>query len=144
MAVDRQIIRQRIGFIEHNLELLEQLSERSLEEFIYDAIAVEAAKHLLQTSIEAMIDICSHLVARMRLPMPEYSAGLVDTLVEAGLFPADHAETYKDMIRFRNFLVHMYVKTSDQEIYEILQNALNDFRMFIADAWNAANTNPQS
>ena len=141
MGIDRQVILQRMGFIERNLELLESLRSLSLEAFLQDPIAIEATKHLLQTSIEAMLDICSHLVARMRLPMPDYSAELIDTLTEAQVIPVDHAEVYKDMIRFRNFLVHVYVKTSEEEIYDILQNSLDDFRMFLADVWNITQTN---
>ena len=135
MAIDPEVIRSRLGYIERSLRLLEELQALSWEEFVHDPISVEATKHLLQTSIEAMIDICSHIVARLRLPMPDSSADLIRTLVEAHLLPAEHAQTYIEMVRFRNLLVHLYARATDREIYEVLQTSLGDFRTFIADVW---------
>ena len=135
MAFDLEVIRRRIGYIERNLYLLEEMAREPWEEFSQDTVSVEAAKYLLQTAIEAMIDIAGHIVARMRLPVPENSAALMRALAEAHLIPRDHAETYVKMVKFRNVLVHLYVDVSDREVYDILQNELDDFRQFIRDIW---------
>lgn len=140
MALDLEVIRRRIGYIERNLLLLEDIARRPWEQFSEDAVLVEASKYLLQTAIEAMIDIAGHIVARKRLPVPENSAALMRTLAEAHLIPRDHAETYVKMVKFRNVLVHLYAEVSAREVYDILTNELDDFRQFIQDVWQIIKT----
>ena len=38
------------------------------------------------------------------------------------------------MIRFRNRVVHFYQEVDEQEVYRILTDHLDDFRLFIRDA----------
>jgi len=64
--VDKEKIRQKIQFIEDNLNKLEQIKSFTKDEFLNDFIKIEATKHLLQISIEAMIDIAGHVIARNR------------------------------------------------------------------------------
>ena len=133
MTFDAQVIQARIVIIEENLSQLEQIPQATLAEFVADFRNVEATKHLLQTAIEAMIDICSHCVARLRLQVPGNGARLVQALADAGWIPAEHAPIYARMIRFRNLVVHLYAEVDDEQIYDILCHQLNDFRTFIAD-----------
>ncbi len=135
MAFDVEIIQARITVIEANLAKLEQIPQADLAEFRADFRNIEATKHLLQTAIEAMIDICSHCVARLRLQAPENGAQLLQTLADAGRLPSEHIPAYTQMIRFRNLVVHLYTNVDDNQIYDILQHHLDDFRRFIADAW---------
>jgi uncharacterized protein YutE (UPF0331/DUF86 family) len=135
MNFDREVIEARIVIIEDNLEKLAQIPQTNFAEFVEDFRNVEAAKHLLQTAIEAMVDICAHLVARLRLHAPDNGTRLVQALANANLLPAEHIPRYTKMIRFRNLVVHLYSEVDDRQIYEIVRNHLDDFRLFIADAW---------
>lgn len=138
MEFDQKAIRERADIIRQNLIRLEEIRQTTWEDFQADYLKVEASKHLLQTAIEAMIDICAHFVARLRLNIPKDSAGLVRALEKAGLLPKEHADKYVHMVRFRNLLVHLYAEVDDRQVYDILQNNLDDFRTFIADAWRIA------
>lgn len=135
MAFDTQIVQARIAIIEENLSRLAQIPQADFNEFVADFRNVEATKHLLQTAIEAMIDIWAHFVARLRLQAPENGAQLVKALAEANWLPKEHVSTYSKMIRFRNLIVHLYSDVDDRQVYDILHHHLDDFRMFIADAW---------
>ena len=86
-------------------------------------------------AVEAMIDVCTHFVARLRLKTPGNSAETVKALSRAGVLPGDHVDRYDDMIRFRNVLVHLYADVDDERVYVILRDHLGDFRLFVADAW---------
>lgn len=135
MIFDLEVIQARITIIEQNLAHLSQIPQRDFDEFVADFRNIEAAKHLLQTAIEAIIDICSHCVARLRLKVPGNGAQLVQALADAGWLPAEHAAMYARMIRFRNLVVHVYAEVDDREIYNILQNHLDEFHSFVGDAW---------
>jgi len=135
MEFDQKAIRDRVDIIQQNLVRLEEIRQATWEDFQADYLKVEASKHLLQTAIEAMIDICAHFVARLRLKIPKDSAELIRALEKAGLLSKEHADRYVGMVRFRNLVVHLYAEVDDRQVYDILQNNLDDFRAFIADAW---------
>ena len=133
MELDLDVIRGRIQFIEDSLKLLEALAKDSPDQFEGDFRNVEAAKHLLQIAIESMLDICTHIVARLRLGMPNDDRETLALLREKELLPAEHVATYQAMNSFRNRIVHLYLAVDPREVYRILQEDLDDFRMFIAD-----------
>lgn len=145
MTFDLKIVQSRIEIIEENLTKLRQLQQMTFEEFMADFRNLDAALRRLQTSIEAMIDICAHFVGRLRLGAPDSSAELIEKLKEAGLLSEDHAKRYIEMIKFRNVVVHLYADIDERRVYDILQEGnLRDFEFFIQDAWRIANTPPNS
>lgn len=135
MAFDVELVQARIAVIEENLRRLAQIPQADFNQFAADFRNVEATKHLLQTAIEAIIDLCAHFVARLRLQTPGNGAQLINALAQANWLPTEHAPVYVNMIRFRNLVVHLYATVDDRQIYDILRNHLDDFQMFIADAW---------
>ncbi|MCX7855405.1 MAG: DUF86 domain-containing protein [Anaerolineae bacterium] len=135
MEYDLLRIRERIQYIETCLARLEMLRSLSEEAFLGDFRNIEAAKHLLQTAIEAMMDIASHIVARRRLGTPHEGAEVFRRLGEAGLLPVERVSTYVRMVRFRNLIVHLYHEVDSRRVYEILQTGLDDLRGFIAEVW---------
>lgn len=143
MAFDTEMVQARIAIIEENLSRLAQIPQADFNEFVADFRNVEATKHLLQTAIEAMVDIWAHFVARLRLQAPENGTQLVKALAEANWLPKEHVSTYSKMIRFRNLIVHMYSDVDDRQVYDILRHHLDDFRMFIADAWRIVQQAPK-
>lgn len=129
--VDREKIRTKIQFIEHNTSRLKQLKNIPVEEFLQDFRNVEAAKHLLQVNVEAMLDIANHIVARNRWSTPATSADSFRTLSEKGFFSSSELNIFLSMVKFRNRIVHIYHTIEDQEIYKILQDNLDDFLLYI-------------
>lgn len=79
MDFDLAKIRSRVQFVEAKLARLERLQTLTYDEFAAD-LKVEAAKHLLQTAIEALLDVCTHIAARLRLKTPSEGAELIRLL----------------------------------------------------------------
>jgi len=52
-------------------------------------------------------------------------------LGEVGAFSKEAVEVFKEMARFRNRLVHIYWKVEPDQVYEILQSRLGDFKLFL-------------
>lgn len=129
--VDREKIRRKIQLIEDNLIKLKTLGELSWSEFNQDFRNAEAAKHLLQVNIEAMIDIANHYIARNRWLTPESSSEAFRILAEKGLISAEDQRIFSQMIKFRNRIVHMYFAVDNEEIYRLLKEKLDDFHRFI-------------
>jgi uncharacterized protein YutE (UPF0331/DUF86 family) len=100
MHMDLAVVNNRLSTIETNLHRLETLRALSFDDFVADFRNVEAAKHLLQVAIEAMIDVAGHFVARLRLKVPDHSAQLFMELADAHLMPVERATRYGQMARF--------------------------------------------
>jgi len=130
-VVDKQVILQKVNILEDNLTKMEFLAGLPENDFLDKFFYVESAKHLLQVSVEAMLDITNHIIARERYRSPKTYAEAFLVLVEQDILPKEKKANFIQMARFRNRVVHLYHELDDKEIYRILQENLNDFRVFI-------------
>ncbi len=128
--IDRDVITEKIGYIEKNLNLLQSLSGIPEQSFLRNHY-VGAAKYYLQTCIEAMLDINHHVIARLRLGAPKNYADSFRILGDNGILPEHSLPVFYEMARFRNRIVHLYQQVDDKEVYKILQSGLGDFKIFI-------------
>lgn len=131
--VDIEKIRQKVNFIESNLVKLETLQAVNLEDFKNNFLYAEAAKYLLQVSIEAMIDIAHHIIARERYAAPTNSADAFQILCKQKIISEVNCKQYCLMARFRNRIVHVYTEIAPEEVYKIIQNNLVDFKSFLVE-----------
>lgn len=129
--VDKARIRQRVQYVEENLKKLGFLSGMPYEEFASDFRNIETAKHLLQISIEAMLDMSNHIIARNRWGLPTTSAESLRILRENGYYTQEEEELFARMVKFRNRVVHLYHNVDDGEVYRILRENLPDFLPFL-------------
>ena len=114
-----------------HLEKLTTLSALAEEAFLRDFTNVESTKHLLQVSIECCLDIAHHIVADegYRTPTDYYDTFTV--LHENGILPESFMPTLRQMVSFRNRVVHLYWDVDDEMVHRILQENLGDFETYI-------------
>lgn len=136
--VDESRILHKLQAITDSLSKLEELAQMGKDVFLTDFRSIDSAKYNLQTSIEAMIDICNHIISRKRLRVPATNVESFEVVTEAGLLPADALPVYRSMARFRNRIVHMYDDVDDSQIHEILQTRLDDIRAFVQHVANTS------
>jgi uncharacterized protein YutE (UPF0331/DUF86 family) len=130
-------LRDKIQRIKDNLVLLETIRSVSYTQFCESPLYSPAATRMLQVSIEAMIDIGNHVVAKNHLGTPKTYRETFELLTKNQILPKKDLELFLTMVKFRNRAVHLYDKISDEEIYNIIQNHLPDFEHFIACIVNA-------
>ncbi|GKU24281.1 type VII toxin-antitoxin system HepT family RNase toxin [Clostridium folliculivorans] len=133
MEFDKNKIDQKLMFMNTCLNKLKRLKLFSKNEFLEDFTKVDSAKYLLQVSIEAMLDISSHLIARNRWGKPKDNKEHFQILADNGIIDNKDVSVYFNMARFRNRIVHMYFNISDEMIYDIVQNNIDDFERFIGN-----------
>mgnify|MGYP002406428873 FL=1 len=131
MAIDKNKLRQKLQFMRENIAHLRYFQEMTLEEFSREVINEYAATRMLQIIIEAMLDICAHIIAREGWGLPKSYGELVALASQHDLIPREMKETYQSMVHFRNRVVHLYDNVDKQEIYDIIQNHLDDFQPFM-------------
>jgi len=99
--------------------------------FLDDPDKIASAKYHFIVAIESAIDICNHLISRNGYRVPEDYADSFTVMGEAGAFSKDAVEVFKEMARFRNRLVHVYWEVEPEQVYNILQSRLGDFKIFL-------------
>jgi uncharacterized protein YutE (UPF0331/DUF86 family) len=112
------------------LEKLRGLATLPREEFLNDFTKVESAKHLFQVSVECCLDVSNHIIASERFRAPKNYAESFEILAEEGIVQKSFVATLRQMVQFRNRLVHLYWEVDAEIIYEILQKNLDDFDTF--------------
>jgi uncharacterized protein YutE (UPF0331/DUF86 family) len=130
---DRNKIDEKLLFMSTCLNKLKKLQQLDKNTFIDDFTKVDSSKYLLQVSIEAMLDISSHLIARNRWGKPKDNKEHFQMLCDNGIIDSKDVVIYFNMAKFRNRIVHMYFNISDEMIYDIVQNNLEDFERFIGN-----------
>lgn len=125
--IDPIRIRELLGLIQDSRRKLDSLSSLSESDFLADFRNTESAKYLLMIAIEAAIDICNHLAARLGVRAPQDYADCFNVLCDLKLVTTEQAQQLQKMARFRNLLVHMYWQVDNRQVYRILQDNLTDF-----------------
>ena len=131
--VDKEIIFEKLRIIKENLAKLATLKDVPEDIFINDFQKYDSAKYNLQTSIEAMLDICNHIIARKAYEIPKTNAEAFRLLCRKNILDSGMEDTFMAMARFRNRVVHMYEQVDNCEIWRMVSERLGDFQIFIED-----------
>ena len=129
--VKPEVIENRIRKLQEYLEKLAQLQKVEKKEFLADFRNSDSAKYLLQVSIECCLDIANHIIASEKFRSPGDYADSFRVLHEQKIVPDSLIERLVEMAKFRNRIVHVYWEIDEDLIYEIIQDYLNDFDLFI-------------
>lgn len=125
MAYERII--NRIAFIQTNLQLLEELIPSNIELFINNRTIQLATERLLQIEIEAIMDICIQLVGYLKLGIPNSEINILDLL--EGKIPS--VNKLRELKKFRNILVHQYIKIEPQKIFDHASKFPDDLKIIL-------------
>ena len=126
--VNPDVLHRRLTKLDEYLDYLERAQRYSYREFASDPEHRMAVERVLHLSVEALTDMASHVVADDDLGSVEYAGDLPAIFAEHEYVDKDLASTWKDMIGFRNVLVHDYVDLDPERVYGVLQNRLDDIR----------------
>jgi uncharacterized protein YutE (UPF0331/DUF86 family) len=129
--VDRDRLREKVDFVRRNVRQLEEVRSRGREQFLSDSVLQDATVRRLQVSVEALLDIAHHVIAREALGIPKTYGEIIDLLTRNGLLPQAKAADFKAMVKFRNRAVHLYGEIEPAEVFKILENDLGDFEVFL-------------
>ena len=126
MMVRPEVIERRLNKLNEYLEILQSLQKYSFDEFISEPERYGSAERFLQLAIETTIDIGNHIIADMSLGKTRWSSDIPSILEEKGYISLPLRETWIKMIGFRNLLVHDYIDIERQNVYNILQEKIDD------------------
>lgn len=122
--VDRDVIRRKLAELAAYVAQVSEYRDLTVERYRADWKTQRIVERTLQMSIEACVDVASHLLADRGLRAPSTYAETFEILVQAGLLAPDLGRTMVEMAGFRNVIVHEYARIDPDVIIRILQEHL--------------------
>lgn len=119
----KQEIGQRLELIKDVIFKLRECGKSSKKEFIEDFKISDSAMRNLILGSEIVTDIGNHILTEAFQVHPKEYSEVIILLGETGVVDKKFATENVNMARFRNLLVHEYIKIDLDKVYDYLQKA---------------------
>lgn len=130
--VDPAVIRRKLAFIVNNLQALESIRDIAPARYREDLFLRKGTERLLQETIEAAIDLNTHLLVQSgQAPPDDYFRGFL-LLAERGILSADLAAALAPSAGLRNRLVHEYDDLIDAVVLDAVKKLLQLYPQYVA------------
>lgn len=128
-SLNREKIITLTSQAEKAIGTLKEYARRPAADILGNLERIGNMKYQFIIAIEACIDICQHVSAKMFSEAPESYASCFAILHEKGILGQPVADELGELARLRNVLVHLYWKVDDERVVENLQklDALESF-----------------
>jgi uncharacterized protein YutE (UPF0331/DUF86 family) len=124
--VSRRIIGDRLALVDEMLTEIRALPLADHTAFFADRRNIWTAESCLRRSLEALLDIGRHILAKgFGVGVSEYKE-IATRLNRHGVLSAEDTNLLYAMAGYRNRIVHFYHEVSPDELYKICVNQLGD------------------
>ncbi len=128
--MDKKVIEVRLKKLDHAVSRLKRIQRISKDEYTNNQDYQDIAERNFQVAMQTCIDIANYIIAGQNLLVPDEQENIFVVLGKNGVLPEELIKKIKGMVSFRNILVHNYLYTDPNQVYDILQNQLADFNSF--------------
>lgn len=128
---DQKKMVKLVSELRKSVARLTDIAKLPQDEFLNDPDKIGSTKYHFIVAIESSIDMCNHIISRNGYRVSEDYGDTFRVMGEVGALDTDFSDDLRNMAKFRNRLVHLYWEVDDQQLYEILQNRLVDFKKFL-------------
>jgi uncharacterized protein YutE (UPF0331/DUF86 family) len=112
---------------------------KSESEFSSKPDAYYSTLHLLQLSIQCLIDMSSRFISLTGARKPKEYSELAEIMYEEKILDDVERKLFANMIRFKNLLIHVYARVSPSIVYKIAkESAGRDIRTITGKIISAA------
>jgi len=130
MKIDRDVLLTRFKKMDNLIQNLKEIKKKSKDEFLSNYLLHLSTQRALEMCINICIDVGNHILTMNKNGKPETYGDIFTELSKLGLIDKKLKEILIKMVKFRNLLGHLYMEISNEKIYEILQDNLDDFNLF--------------
>ncbi len=130
--ISPRVVAERVHWINLMLSQIRELPIADRDQFFSDARNPLACESCLRRALEALLDLGRHILAKgFEIGIEEYKA-IGPALEKVGVISRDDSDRFRVLAGYRNRIVHFYHEVSDQEIYEICSEQLQDIEFLLA------------
>ncbi|OQX50629.1 hypothetical protein B5M47_03615 [candidate division CPR3 bacterium 4484_211] len=130
-SLNLEMLAKRIRKVDKAYKKLEELQNTPRETFFTENSTEQyATRAALHMALQALLDIVGHILTRIPGAKHESYRQNVEQLGKKGILSEDFLPTAIQMAGYRGRLVHYYIDIDSKELYDILQNKLEDITKF--------------
>ncbi len=130
--VSRAVVADRVALIRRLVDEVGTLPLDDLDDFTRDPRMVAAGESYLRRTLEALLDIARHVLAKGFGRGPSEYAEVARQLGEVQVVSREQSERLVLMARYRNRLVHGYGEVTARELYDLLARRIGDIEEMVA------------
>lgn len=131
---NQRVIADRLDWVQRMVDEIRSLPLGSLDEFTGDRRNIGAAESCLRRSLEALLDLGRHLLAKIfGEAVTEYKQ-IAEELERRGVLASDSAHRLRVLAGYRNRMVHFYHDVTEVELYGICTREISDL-LAVRDAY---------
>jgi uncharacterized protein YutE (UPF0331/DUF86 family) len=129
-VTDPDLVAKKLALVETCVADLRRLARP--DALLTDLREQRFVEHTLQIAIQGALDVASHIVSDEHMGEPRTSRELFDLLERNGWIAPSLAATLRDMVGFRNVLVHGYDDVDLGIVRDVVEHHLDDLIQFVA------------
>ena len=122
-------LQDKLFKLNENIKFIEDIVSKQ-DKDIQEDVSYYALEHILQLSIQIILDIGSHILAEEFQENPATYAEVITALGKNGIIDPAFAESQGEMAKFRNRLIHDYDNVDRKKVIAYAKNAPGIFRAF--------------
>jgi uncharacterized protein YutE (UPF0331/DUF86 family) len=139
-------IKEHLKLLNRYYLRLDEIRKITKSKFLKDGLVQAAAERYLHLAIESCLNIGNRIISlyQFKHPVntPETYSDIFIEMWNLGVFDNEFSEKLVKMTKFRNRLVHLYWKLEPTQVYQIIQDDLEDFKTFEKKVVGYLNANP--
>ena len=125
-----ETMQDKLFKLDKNIDFINDILKDSDEQILKDAPRYNGLEHILQISIQTILNISAHILAENFKENPGSYQEVITSLGKHDIVPADFASKQTEMAKFRNFLVHNYDLVDQKKVLEYAKTAPEIFKVF--------------
>jgi uncharacterized protein YutE (UPF0331/DUF86 family) len=114
-------------------DLLAQMTSEDVDQCSRDSIKMRAMKYTLIVLVEAICNLCRHILAKKaHVAVEEYVEAILK-MDEKGFLSGEIANSLIPLTKLRHQLIHGYWKTDDRRLFVETKNSLKIIDEFLSE-----------
>lgn len=120
------VVTERVSWIREMTASIQTLPLERYKDFVSDSRNIAAAESYLRRSIEALLDLGRHILAKgFAVAVTEYKE-IGSTLTKEKVLTDDQGALLRQIAGYRNRMVHFYHEITHKELYLLCTQNLRD------------------
>ncbi len=125
--IDRKLLLKRLDQLLRNITMMkEKYIGEDVPWLLTDLERAYAFERVMHRAIEAMLDICRHIVSAKRLGLAEYYSDYPLRIAEANLMDSQMAASVSKLAKLRNILIHEYTELNYERLLHEAGKLVNE------------------
>jgi len=125
--IDKKLLLKRLDELLQSITMIRQrYLGKDVSWLLADLERAYAFERVMHRAIEAMLDICRHIVSAKRLGLAEYYSDYPLRIAEAKLMDSEMANSISKLAKLRNILIHEYTELNYERLLDEARKLENE------------------